>query len=377
MPLLDPRPELWKLPRYQPGRASDVDAGPPPALLASNENAWGPSPDALLAVADAAALMHRYPDPGGERLTEQLAQRYRLDPANIVLGDGADQLIRLLALAYLAPGQAAVIPRPSFQAYGLAITVAGGLSVPVALTADGAADTHRLGQAVSAATRLVFVCTPNNPTGPAVPAASVREMVERLAGRPVLTVVDEAYQEFVDPLDTLASSLALVRANLPVVVLRTFSKAYGLAGLRIGWAAAPKPVIDALATVREPFSVNRLALAAAEAALADTAHLEQVVSATRRARRLFFEQAAARGAVCYDSQANFVAMRAGAPGPDVAAAFAKRGVMVRATEPFGLARHIRVTMGTDADMERFWSAWADVHAALPFPHPAPSDVSPA
>ena len=370
MPLLDPRPELWKLPRYQPGRAAELDTGPPPALLASNESAWGPSPDAIRAVAEASTLMHRYPDPGGERLTKRLAERHRLDPANILLGDGADQLIRLLALAYLAPGQAAVVPRPSFQAYGLAITVAGGLPVPVALTAEGAADTHRLGQAVSAATRLVFVCTPNNPTGPAVPAASVREMVERLVGRPVLTVVDEAYQEFVDPLDTLTSSLALVRANLPVVVLRTFSKAYGLAGLRIGWAAAPKPVIDTMATVREPFSVNRLALAAAEAALADTAHLEQVVSATRRARRLFMEQAATRGAVCFDSQANFVAMRAGAPGADVAAAFATQGVMVRGTEPFGLARHIRVTMGTDGEMARFWSAWDHIDAALPFPRRA-------
>lgn len=367
MPLLDPRPDLWKLPRYQPGRSAEVATGVPPALLASNENAWGPSPTTIEAVKEAAALMHRYPDPGGEQLTARLAERHRLDPAQILLGDGADQLIRLLALAYVAPGQTAVIPRPSFQAYHLAITVAGGLPVPVALTADGAVDPHRLAQAVSPVTRLVFVCTPNNPTGPAVPAADVREMVQRLAGRPVLTVVDEAYQEFVDPLDTLTSSLALVRANLPVVVLRTFSKAYGLAGLRIGWAAAPKPVIDALATVREPFSVNRLALAAAEAALGDTAHLERVVSATRRARRLFLDQVSEKRLVGFESQANFVTLRGGAAGPEVAAAFERQGVMVRATEPFGLARHIRVTMSTDADLERFWVAWADVNDALPFP----------
>lgn len=367
MPLLDPRPELWKLPRYQPGRSGEVASGAPPALLASNENAWGPSPAAVEAVREAAALMHRYPDPGGEELSARLAERHRLDPGQILLGDGADQLIRLLALAYVAPGQTAVIPRPSFQAYHLAVTVAGGLSVPVGLTTNGAVDPHRLAQAVSPVTRLVFLCTPNNPTGPAVPAADVRAMVERLADRAVLTVVDEAYQEFVDPLDTLTSSLALVRANLPVVVLRTFSKAYGLAGLRIGWAAAPKPVIDALATVREPFSVNRLALAAAYAALGDTAHLERVVSATRRARRLFWDQVAARRLIGFESQANFVTVRGGAPGPEVAAAFARQGVMVRATEPFGLARHIRVTMGTDDDLDRFWTAWADVDAALPFP----------
>ncbi len=367
MPLLDPRPDLWRLPRYQPGRSGEVDAGAPPALLASNESAWGPSPAAIDAVREAASAVHRYPDPGGEQLSQRLAERFRLDPAQILLGDGADQLIRLLALAYVAPGQTAVIPRPSFQAYNLAITVAGGLSVPVALTPDGAVDPHRMVQAVSQATRLVFVCTPNNPTGPAIAAAEVREMVERLERRPVLTVVDEAYQEFVDPLDTLTSALALVRANLPVVVLRTFSKAYGLAGLRIGWAAAPKPVIDVLATVREPFSVNRVALAAAEAALGDTAHLERVVNATRRARRRFLDRVAEKRLIGFDSQANFVTVRGGTAGPELAAAFEREGVMVRATEAFGLARHIRVTMGTDSELERFWAAWASVDHALPFP----------
>jgi len=367
MSLPDPRPELWKLPRYQPGRTAEVALASPAALLASNENAWGPSPAAVQAVTDAAALIHRYPDPGGEQLTARLAERFRLSPEQIVLGDGADQLIRLLALAYLSAGDAALIPRPSFQAYQLAIAVAGGVAVPVALDPDGAVDSARMASAVSAATRLVFVCTPNNPTGPAVLAPALREMVVQLASRHVLTVVDEAYQEFVDPADAFSSALALVRQNLPVVVLRTFSKAYGLAGLRIGWAAGPKAVIDALATVREPFSVNRVALAAAEAALGDTAHLERVVTATRRARRHFLDRAAHLGLIHFSSQSNFVTLRAGDAGADVAGLFAQAGVMVRATEPFGLARHLRVTMGTDQDMEAFWRAFADVDAAIPFP----------
>lgn len=366
MELLDPRPELWKLPRYQPGRASEV-SGAPPALLASNENAWGPSPAAVRAAQDAALAMHRYPDPGGQRLTALLAERFHLQPEQIVLGDGADQLIRLVALAYLSPGNTAVIPRPSFPAYNLAVTVAGGLSVPVPLGQTGAVDPLRLTGAVSSATRLVFVCTPNNPTGPTVPSAALREAVEKLRSRHLLTVVDEAYQEFADEDGPRSSAIDLVRENMPVVVLRTFSKAYGLAGLRIGWAAAPKPVVDVLATVREPFSVNRIALAAAEAALLDSAHLARVVAAVRTARRRFFDRAQALGLVHYQSQANFATIKVGAPGPDVAAQFAAEGVMVRATEPFGLARHLRVTMGTDGEMERFWAAFQRVDGQNPFP----------
>jgi histidinol-phosphate aminotransferase len=365
MDLLDPRPELWKLPRYEPGRASEV-SGAPPALLASNENAWGPSPAAVRAAQEAALSMHRYPDPGGQRLTSLLAERFHLQPEQIMLGDGADQLIRLLALAYLSPGNAAVIPRPSFQAYNLAVTVAGGLSVPVPLSPTGAVDPMRLAGAVSSATRIVFICSPNNPTGPAVPFAALRDAVEKLRSRPLLVVVDEAYQEFADD-GSAATAIDLVRQNLPVVVLRTFSKAYGLAGLRIGWAAAPKPVIDVLTAVREPFSVNRIALAAAEAALLDPDHLQRVVAAVGAARRRFLDRATALGLVHYQSQANFATIKAGAAGPEVAALFAAEGVMVRATEPFGLARHLRVTMGTDDEMQRFWAAFPRVDEQAPFP----------
>jgi histidinol-phosphate aminotransferase len=341
---------------YAPGRSGPFRTDV--ADLASNESAFGPSPLARKAARQALHTLHRYPEAHPATLIDRLATVHRLPPHQILPGAGEDHLIRLLVWAYAGPLDAVLVPWPGFPGYVQAIRGAGARPVFVPLASDGRLDPDRYGKALAdPAVRLVVLCSPHNPTGGATSLAVLDSICRAAEARGLLTVVDEAYGEFCPP---AVSTLPWVAAGRPVVVLRTFSKAYGLAGLRIGWLAGPSRVVSLLARLREPFAVNRVAIAAAEAALADTAHLAKVVRAVSRGRMAFQAEAARRRLFTYPSDANFVALKLPGTAPDAgrrAEALRARGVAVRPGDAFGLPGFLRVTVGRPRDMARFWAAW--------------------
>ncbi len=325
--------------------------------LASNENPLGPSPMALAAAREALADVHRYPDDGGYYLRQRLARALDAPPEGLVIGAGSSELIALAARAYLGPGDEAVMATPAFVVYKMAVVAAGGRAVEVPC-ADMAHDLDAMARAVTPRTRLVFVCNPNNPTGTVVAEPAFGAFVERLP-ESLLLVIDEAYIEFVDrpevP-DGLAYLRRAGRGRPPVLVLRTFSKIHGLAGLRVGYGVTTPEVAADLNRVRPPFNVSRPALAAAEAALADRPHLERTREVTREGRAFLTAGLTGLGLTVVPSQANFVLVRVPGRGSELYRALLQDGVIVRPVDGYGLPDYLRISIGTRAENERCLAA---------------------
>ncbi len=372
-----PRTALARMTPYVPGRSAEevrraYGLGDIPVVkLASNENPFGPSPRAVEAAARALGDVSRYPDGAAAALRDRLAARFGLARENVTVGNGSDEVILLLALAYLEPGAEAVLAAPPYAIHTKAILTAGARPIAVAL-ADDTHDLPAMADAVGDRTRVVFVTNPHNPTGTAVPAAALRELAARVPPH-VLLIVDEAYHDFVDD-DARHSGRDLLDLYPHVVTLRTFSKAYGLAGLRAGYALAHRDVVETLDRIRPPFGLNSMAQAAALAALDDEEHVARVVAATRQGRARLLDIARRYGLRAIPSQTNFVLMRpfpllspesSGAPttpddsGPLVEGLL-RRGVIVRPGENLGMPGWIRVSVGTADDLDRFEHALAAV-----------------
>jgi histidinol-phosphate aminotransferase len=352
MPLT--RADLETIPRYVAGRnPSDVarESGVAEAVkLASNEVPYGPLPGVPEAVAAAVGQTHRYPDPAVTALRARLGERYDVDPDRIVSGCGSVALAEHLVRTAVGPGDQVLYSWRSFEAYPIIATVSGASSVTVPNTGDHAHDLDAMAAAVTDRTRVVLVCSPNNPTGRAVHAHDLDRFLDTV-GPNVLVVLDEAYREFVrDP--QVPDGLAAAAGRPNVVVLRTLSKAWGLAGIRVGWMAATPAVADAVRKVVTPFSVNHLAQAAALAALDAADEME------RRVELVVGERTRVRDALLDlrpdipDSQANFVWLPIGADAVDFAVGCEKRGVIVR---PFA-GDGVRVTIGTPTENNRFLAA---------------------
>ena len=344
------RADLASLPSYKPGRSpADLarELGLPEAIkLASNEVPFGPLPGVAEAVAEAALQVHRYPDMGVVALREELGKRYGVDPARIATGCGSVALCEHLAKATVLPGDEIVYSWRSFEAYPIISAGTGGTSVRVPNTAGHGHDLDAMAGAITDRTRLVLVCNPNNPTGTAVRRAELEQFLDRIP-TDVLVVIDEAYREFVtDPEVPDGLEIAGDRPN--VVVLRTLSKAWGLAGVRVGWLAAPEPVADAVRKVITPFSVSGVAQPAALAAL------QQQDEMRRRVDIVISERdrvgAAIRGWLpdVPDSQANFLWLPLGDRSAEFGAGCEARGVIVRPFQGDG----VRVTIGTPAENDR-------------------------
>jgi histidinol-phosphate aminotransferase len=322
--------------------------------LASNEGAFGPLPAAVAAFEAAVGDLNRYPDGGGRRLREALAERHGLPVEQVVLGNGADELIRLCAVATLDAGDAAAFPWPSFPSYVTAAACSGAEPVQVPLAGRAFDLDALLAAARSGRGRLIYLANPNNPTGGLVDAAELRRFLAELPAE-VLCVLDEAYAEYAEPEPEGPGLLRDGAARL--CVLRTFSKVYGLAGLRIGYALASPEVADALDRVRPIFNVNQ---PAQEAALASLHEHDAVALRVRHARggRHFLERAlASAGLEPLPSQANFV--YAEVPGGDadgIAERLLHEGFIVRALAGFGAPGAIRVTAGRDDENEAFADA---------------------
>lgn len=350
-----PRPDVLQLPGYTPGRsirAVQKETGRTDVVkLASNESLWGPSPKVLAALNEIGEKILYYPEVKPQILLDRIGQAHQIDPKLLLVGNGADELLRLVAAAFVNPGDEVIYPRPSFAAYGHATRLSGGEGVTAPLTATGAVDLTAVLAAITPKTRLIYLCNPNNPTGGVFNQAEWNTFVNQIPND-IVVVIDEAYREYSDMLD-YPDVESLVHSGRPFVMVRTFSKIYGLAALRIGWAMAPAAIIDWLYRVREPFSVNLAAETAALAALDDPAWMAGVQQATIKIRKSAVDQVQRLGFEVWPSQANFITIKLPSDSGAWARALENRGYIVRATDSFGLPRNIRVTMAPNSVMQRF------------------------
>ena len=312
--------------------------------LGSNESPLGPSPRALAAARDALAATGRYPDGPARALRDALAERHGVEPANIVIGNGSTDLIDLLARGFLGADENAVISEGSFARYEQVVRARNGRARLVPMRGHRH-DLEAMAAAIDDATRLVFVASPNNPTG----TWNTRDEIEALLDRlppDVLLVLDQAYHEYVDVPEHPQPERWVGDRSL--VVLRTFSKAYGLAGLRVGYGLAGASVVDAIDIVREPFNTNIAGQAAALAALDDQAHLREAVALNREGRGRLTEGLRGLGLEVLPSQGNFVLVNVAEPAPSVFERLLARGVVVRPTGP-PYETWLRITVGLGED----------------------------
>jgi histidinol-phosphate aminotransferase len=341
------RPALDGIPAYVAGRTPVPRDGLPSYKLSSNENPYPPLPGVLDAAVAAAGAMNRYPDMHCTELIAELAKAHGVPEAHIATGTGSVGVFQQLVQATAGPGDEVLYAWRSFEAYPIITQLAGATSVRVPLTADERHDLPAMAAAVTDRTRLILVCTPNNPTGPIVTHEELSAFLERVPPS-IAVVVDEAYVEF--GRDTAAAdALALYRAHPNVAVLRTFSKAYGLAGLRVGFAIASEPLARALRKAAVPFGVSVVAQAAAIASLRVPDLLAERVDAVVAERGRVVDALRAQGWAVPDTQANFVWLRLGADTPAFALACEEAGVQVR---PYG-EEGARVTIGEPAANDAF------------------------
>jgi histidinol-phosphate aminotransferase len=323
--------------------------------LASNENPRGIGPRTRAAVEAAIGDIARYPDGNGFELKQALAKRYHVDMGSIVLGNGSNDVLELVALAFLGPGRAAVYSQHAFAVYPLATQARGARSIVVPAKNYGH-DLEAMAKAIDDETYVAWVANPNNPTGTFARHEEVEAFLKRVPER-VLVVLDEAYNEYLTP-ELRSDTVKLVKRHPNLVITRTFSKAYGLAGLRVGYALAHASVADVMNRVRQPFNVNSVALAAATAALDDMEFVARSYAENLQGLRRLEEAARSLGLDYIPSHANFLTIRVG-KGADVYKKLLRRGVIVRPIGgAYGLPEHLRVTVGTAAENERFLSALA-------------------
>ena len=349
------KPHIRALEPYQPGKPIEElerELGiSGAAKLASNESALGPSPKAIAALRKAIANIHRYPDGASYELRRKLAARLGVAGEQLVFGAGADEVLELLAKVLLGPGDECVYAWPSFAMYPIVVKGMGATPVPVPLDPDYVHDLPAMAAAVNERTKLLFVCNPNNPTGTGVGAEAFDAFMESLPDD-LVVAVDEAYGDFSRRPD-FPDALAWVRRRPGTIVMRTFSKVLGLAGLRIGYGAADRELADYLQRARHPFNVNRLAEVAAVAALDDRGFIERVIGSNFRGLDYLSRELRGLGIQVWPSEANFVLARTGA---GVAERLLQDGVIVRPLAGFGLPDCVRISVGLPEENERLVKA---------------------
>jgi len=347
------RPAMAALPAYVPGRKT-----PGAIVLASNESPYGLLPSVAAVLAEQAKGVSRYPDMGAARLLDALAQHHGVTPDRIAVGAGSVEVVGQIAAAAVDASDEVVFGWRAFEAYPIITAVAGGSAVRVPLDGSHTHDVDAMAAAVTDRTRLVILCNPNNPTGTAVGGDELRRLADGVPDDVVL-VVDEAYREYVDPV-AVPDAFELLGDRPNVVVTRTFSKAYALAGLRVGYALAAPEVATAVRKCQVPFSVSALAQEAAIAALGDTAEVRRRAALTVAERDRVATALRGAGYDVPDSQANFVWLPLGDAAADFAAACAAAGILVR---PFA-GEGVRVTIGLDTENDRLLEV-ALAHRGVP------------
>jgi histidinol-phosphate aminotransferase len=340
-----PRPSVMAIEAYVPGK-SRAEGAQRTYKLSSNESPLGPSAAAVEAYRQSGDRLELYPDGSAQRLREALGAHYGLDPQWIVCGNGSDDLLHLLASAYISPDDEAIFTSHGFLVYKIAIMAAGG-TAKVAEERDLTADVDAILAAVTARTKVVFLANPNNPTGTYVAYQQVKRLHSALPQH-VLLVLDAAYAEYVRR-DDYSAGMELVATAQNVVMTRTFSKIYGLAGLRLGWLYAPPHVCEAINRIRGPFNVTAPALAAGIAALADTHHIERSIAHNNRWLPWLTQEIERLGLVVTPSVGNFVLIHFANRGAatDADAFLNQHGLVLRSVAAYGLPQCLRLTIGSE------------------------------
>lgn len=321
--------------------------------LASNENPLGPSPKALAAIRNTLPELARYPDGGGYRLKQALANKYQLKTEQITLGNGSNELLELVARTFLTPDLEVIFSQHAFAVYPLVTQAAGAKAVEVPAL-DFGHDLDAMLEKVTAKTRIVFIANPNNPTGTLIDQQKLETFIKALPPT-VICVLDEAYYEFVN-VEGQCNSLAWLMDCPNLLIARTFSKAYGLAGLRIGYAFSSAGMADLLNRVRQPFNNNMPALAAAEAALSDHDYLQQTIALNLQGMIQLTKAFETLGLEWIPSAGNFVSVDLKQPALPVYNALLAKGVIVRPIANYGLPEHLRISIGTALENETFINA---------------------
>lgn len=351
------RPNILRMQPYPPGKPIEEvqrELGLTDVVkLASNENPLGGSPLAIEAMKQAAESVHYYPDARGYSLKCKLAEKHGLNVENVMLGCGSDEIIGVLGNLFLEPGTELLMPEPSFMRYDAAASIGGAKLVKVPLDADFNFDVEALVQACTDMTRLLFLANPNNPTGTLLTKSQLDQVLQSVPKNTVV-VLDEAYWEYVSHPD-YPDSLAKLKAGAPIICLRTFSKAYGLAGIRVGYGFADPEIVKSFNAARPPFDINSLALAGAEAALSDSSHLAQTLQLNQDGMSQITVAVEKLGLRTVASQANFVCIEVG-DSAGISDQLLRQGVIIRPGIQLGMPKHIRVSIGTEQQNDRFLSA---------------------
>jgi histidinol-phosphate aminotransferase len=344
---------LRRIPVYP--AAETYEYGGELVKLASNETPWAPHPDVIEAIERELKTLNRYPDPDKTRLRRALADRLGAQPSHVAAGNGSCEILLAAAEALLEPGAEIVYAWPSFSMYPHLAAASGARAIEVPLDSEGRHDLDAMAREVTAATRVLLVCNPNNPTATALPVEEIDAFLASLP-RHVAVILDEAYVEF-NMLQDPDESLPLAERHPNLVILRTFSKVYGLCGLRVGYALCSEDFRLAVDRVRQPFSVNALAQAAAVEALKHQDEVERRVERVTVERLHLEDELGERGLATSESQANFAWVSLGERDEkEVLRGLAERGVIVRGGAALGDEGHLRVTYGTRAENDRFLAA---------------------
>jgi histidinol-phosphate aminotransferase len=345
---------------YQPGKPIDELArefGLDPASivkLASNENPLGPSPKALSAIEKTLSDLCRYPDGNGFELKQALAGRYGIKPEQITLGNGSNDVLEVITRCFAAPGDEVVYSQYAFAVYPLVSQAIGakGVAVPAR---DYGHDLQAMADAVTERTKLVFVANPNNPTGTVHGAAAIKAFLDRIPER-VLVVLDEAYCEYLQGGDDDVNGLALLETYPNLIVTRTFSKAWGLAALRVGYSVSSPEIANVLNRVRQPFNVDSIAMAAATAVLDDEDYLRRSCEINARGMAQLEAAFEELKLAWIPSGGNFISVEVGEYAQQINQSLLEQGVIVRPIGGYGLPRHLRVSIGLPEENERFIAA---------------------
>ena len=343
------RSALSAIPTYHPGKSPDTGI-----KLSSNENPIGTAPKAVEAYEAVETRLNVYPDGGATKLRETLAARLSLSRDHIIVGNGSDELLTLIAGATVEPGRNTVSSAHSFSQYAFATRIFDGEARTAPMAEGYVHDLDAMAKATDDNTAIVFVCNPNNPTGTWLSHDAIVAFLEKIDGD-TLVVLDEAYIEYSAGGD-MPRSLELLSRFPNLIVLRTFSKIYGLASLRIGYGIAAPDILGELLKIKQPFNANAAAQAAATAALSDGSFVERSLEINRAGMQLMHDELTRRGLAVLPSKANFLCIELPQAATPVARAMLDDGVAIRSLESFGLSQHIRVTVGTEDQIRRFFDS---------------------
>ncbi|RST74248.1 histidinol-phosphate transaminase [Siminovitchia acidinfaciens] len=326
--------------------------------LATNENPYGPSPKAIEAMQKAIQEGHLYPDPSCWELRDKLGRLHGIDPENYVIANGADNIINLMIASYINPGDEVVYCAPTFSEYNKNTTIMGGIPVEVPTTTDHKFDLEAMFQAINEKTKMVIICNPNNPTGTILDGDEIRGFLKRLP-KHVVPILDEAYVDFID-VNGYETGIDFIKEGLPVIVLRTFSKLYGLAGMRVGYAVANEELIKPLHMVREPFACNRVAHGGALGALDDIDYKNKVLTRNKQEMKKLVTALRNQGFEVEESHTNFIFCDMKQDTTGIANELAERGLIVRPANIWDLPNYMRISIGTPEQNDQLLKALEEI-----------------